>query len=298
VKRAITPLLLIFLIQCGITAAVYGPVSGLMGRPDVRPLASFDPGWVDALYIIDENDNEAVLVKTGGRWHLPELAGLPADTARIKGLLTAISSNEHGWAVARTAAARQRFQVANYHYRRRLTLIGQGEVLATIYLGTSPGFRKVHARNDNQDAIYSVALNTFDTPSANGAWLDRKLLQIRAPMQITADGYSLHRGGGNWRLGTGKVPDSRELDALLTALRTLQVERIAGADIQRDLSQMEAELILQVQSLAGESTLELFSMEEQHYIHSSEYKLFFRLSAYDYDRLTGIDALLLSGEAP
>ena len=54
--------------------------------------------------------------------------------------------------------------------------------------------------------------------------------------------------------------------------------------------------MLNVESLAGEATLELFHREDRHYIHSSEYPLFFTLGAWDYDRLTGIDFRLISGE--
>ena len=59
------------------------------------------------------------------------------------------------------------------------------------------------------------------------------------------------------------------------------------------LAEAEAKLVLKVQSLAGETTLEIFNIEGEPFIYSSEYRLFFRLSDYDYDRFTGIDARLL-----
>jgi hypothetical protein len=43
-------------------------------------------------------------------------------------------------------------------------------------------------------------------------------------------------------------------------------------------------------------TLELITLDGNHFIHSSEYPLFFELSAYDFDRLMGIDFRLVSGE--
>ena len=151
--------------------------------------------------------------------------------------------------------------------------------------------------NSDQQAIYSISFNTFDAPAVRGTWLEPKLLQIRAPVSITADSYSLNREGGNWLAATGRAPDERELQALLTALRTLQIDGVASNDRQRDLSEAEADLILQVRGLAGETTLELFTLEQEHFILSSEYELFFGLSAYDFDRLTNIDFRLISGEA-
>ena len=58
----------------------------------------------------------------------------------------------------------------------------------------------------------------------------------------------------------------------------------------------EADLLLQVESLSGELALGLFSQDGEYFISSSEFPFFFNLSAYDYDRLTGIDFQLISPE--
>ncbi len=296
-KHTLLPGLLILAIQCALVAVVYWPQAGGPTLAAGPALATFERDAVDEIYVGDEYDNETLLLKAGDRWLLPELEDMPADGAMVDKLLEAISNSTTDWPVASSIAARQRFQVANYYYQRRIRLLGQQQELATIFLGTSPGFRKVHVRNSDQDAIYSIAYNAFDAPGHSGAWLDRKLLQIRTPLQITADSYSLDWEDGRWRSGMGGKPDERELQALLSALRSLQVNGIADGDRQRDLAEAEAELVLAIESLAGRVTLELFNMGEQHYIHSSEYPLFFTLADYDYDRLLNIDFRLISGEA-
>ena len=293
-SRSITTGLLVLLIPCGIIAAVYWPQRGQVQLPAAQSLVSFKRAVIDEIHIGDEYDNETVLTKAGDHWLLQELENLPADPDKIDILLDSITRPDSGWPIAHSVTARQRFQVADYRYQRRLTLRGAGEQLATVYLGTSPGFRKVHARTAGRDAIYSIAFNVFDAPGVSGQWLEPRLLQVRAPVSITADSYSLHRAGGDWTSGTGQAPDERELQALLSALRSLQVDGVAAKDMQRDLSETEAELVLQVQSLAGEVTLELFTVANEHFIFSSEYPLFFKLSAYDFDRLTGIDFPLIS----
>ena len=70
---------------------------------------------------------------------------------------------------------------------------------------------------------------------------------------------------------------------------------MANAEQLSDLKGQEAELILQVESLAGTFSLELFQLESEHFIRSSTHAQLFRLSGYTYDQLTGIDAFLLSG---
>lgn len=295
-KRAITPLLLILLIQCILVAAVYWPrLTESEQATTANKLSRAQPGTINEIHIGDEYDNQAVLQRTGDIWILPEMQELPADSARIDELLRRLAEEDPGWPVANTIAARQRFQVADYLYQRQVKLFAGGELNDTIFLGTSPAFRKVHARSASQDAIFSLTLSNFDVPALDAAWLDRKLLQIRAPLRISADAYSVHREGEEWRAGTGAIPDERELQALLGTLRNLQVESVASEDVQRELSQAEAELVLQIESLAGNVTLELLSLEGTPYVFSSEFTLFFQLSAYDFDRLTGIDFILISG---
>lgn len=294
-KRNLTSLLLILLIQAGLIAAVYWPGNESEYAPPT-PLLPFALDRVDTIYVGDEFDNETMLSKIGDRWVLPELENLPADGAMVEKLLDAVATNEDSWPVAHSVAARQRFRVASYHYRRRVSLFEGKDTLGTFFLGSSPGFRKIYARNEDQDGIYNILFSAQDAPGHNGGWLDKKLLQTRTPMRINADAYSLQREGAGWLSGIGQMPDERELEALLSTLRNLQIDGLASGDAQRDLAEAEADRIFAVESLAGKVTLELFQHDGKHYIHSSEYPLFFTLSAYDYDRLASIDYRLISGD--
>ena len=296
-NHPVTTLLLVFLIQCGIVATVYWPQQDLVQVPLQQPLLPSGPGIIDEIRISDEYDNGTTLTKGGDHWFLPDLENLPADSDKVDKLLERFTEADNGWPIAQSVVARQRFQVADYRYQRSLDFLAEGEQLAVVYLGTSPGFRKVHARRKGQDAIYSIAFNVFDAPGVSGAWLEPRLLQIRTPLSITADSYSLNRDSGDWLSGAGLAPDARELEALLTALRSLQVDGVATEDVQRELSEAEADLVLQVRSLAGTTTLEFFTAAEEHFVSSSQYTFFFKLSAYDFDRLTGIDFRLISGES-
>lgn len=288
-------LLLILIIQCGLVVTVYWPDTE-HGITAAQPMTTVAGDRISEIYIGDEFDNETVLQKVGERWFLPELEGLPADAAMVERLIAATTAGDENWPVADSIAARQRFRVASYHYRRRIRLLEDQQVVDTLYLGKSPGFRKIYARNETRNAIYSILFSAHEAPGNSDAWLDRRLLQIRTPVRIAADGYSLGREGDNWRSEIGRAPDQRELEALLSALRSLQVEGLANEDEQRDLAASDADLVLVVQGLAGDVTLELFRQGERCFIHSSEYPLFFRLSAFDYDRLVSIDPGLILGE--
>lgn len=297
-RKGIYALTGLLMLQLVILLLVYRPASILPDAPTGEPLAPFPTDRIDEIHIGDSKDQEAQLQMQDGVWSLPDFEGLPADASKIQSLIDAISSDDIGWPVAETVAARQRFQVAAYYFRRRITFIGDGELLGTIYLGTSPGFRKVHARNDAQDAIYNLEFNAFDAPAVSEGWLDRKLLQIADPQAIEGAGFSLVKEQGIWRNAAGGQPEQRELDALLLALRSLQVEAVADEDDQRTLSEMTPALSLRITDAAGTCDLELYELDGGHAAYSSRHALFFALSAYDFDRLAGIDGRLLAAVAP
>ena len=297
-KQVIGVLSVTLLIQLGLIALVYWPTGHATGPGPGEGLHDFNPDQVDEIHIGDEQDNEVVLVHAGGRWLLPELEDLPADASKVRDLLHGLAPSTPGWPVAGTAVARQRFQVADYHYQRRIILIGEGQLLGTLYLGTSPGFRKVHARGDGRKSVYSIEFSTHDAPAEAGAWLDRTLLQVRVPVSISSDLYDLRREGETWVSGWGQEPDERELQVLIDALRHLQVQGLAGEDTQRDLASASPGLSLHVNSLSGEQSLELFALDGRYFAHSERYATFFSISAYDFDRLRGLDAERLMGGTP
>jgi hypothetical protein len=294
VKRWVTALFLVLLIQCGILAAVFWPQQPPQ-ESATQAFAAFPVNAIDEVRISDGFDNEAVLIRSGKQWLLPDMENLPADAARVDALLHDLTTQSGIWPIAQSSAARQRFQVADYYYQKRLTLLSSGQELGTLYLGTSPGFRKVHARNAQQDEIYSIAFDAVEIPAVNDGWLDTRLLQVRAPLRIDTDLYNLYFENGRWMSATGGTPDKAELNTLLSTLRDLQVVGVAGEDLQRDLSTAEADLVITVQSLAGEVTLEIVTRSGEHFIHSNEFPLFFTC-ATDCERLTGVDAGRIAGE--
>ena len=297
-KAPVSTLFILLLVQCAIAVILYWPDDMLPTMRDKKPLIAFNADLLDEIYISDRHNNQVILLRRGERWILPELEELPADDRMITDLIDALANQPHGRPVADTVPARQRFQVAAYHYQRRLTLIGEGQLLGTIYLGTSPGFRRVHARNDAGEAIYSVKFNNFDAPAAASSWLQRSLLQVSDPDHIKGPGFEISREGNNWRTPSGVAPDRRELDALLLALASQQIDGVAEEDDQRTLAETEPTLTLDVTTASGTERLEYFSLDDGRFVYSRAFPLFFSLSEYDYDRITGIDARVLAAIIP
>jgi hypothetical protein len=137
-----------------------------------RPLLAIDSGTVDRLVIAD-GDTEAVLVRQGDGWHLPALGDLPADSALVQAALDRVADTRIQWPVTTTGASHERFDVAADDYQRKVQLFSGDRLVGGFYLGTAPGFRRVHLRNLEGDEVYVVEMNVSDLPATGDAWLDQ-----------------------------------------------------------------------------------------------------------------------------
>jgi hypothetical protein len=301
VNRTLGVLLLILAIQCFITAVVYWPAHDTALAASGNPLTSLPGEAITDIRIMDSQGNETVMSKAGTAWQLPGLSGgLPANTEQVEHLLETLGRVQEGQPVASSVAARQRFEVASYSYRRRVTLMADGDRQDIIYLGTAPAFRRIHARNAAADSIYSINFNSFDSPAQDAAWLDPRLLQIPEPRTIRGPGFMLQQTSTDtWEASSGARPETRELEALLVSLANLQIEGIADAARQLTLSELEPALTLQIALADGSAhQRDFFALEEEHFVRDSRYDLFFVISAYDFDRLNSLDSTSLDGRPP
>lgn len=295
-NRTTALLLLVLAIQCLIAAIVFWPREPVANGGAGLALLPFDSTAVDTVNLLDAHGNKVVLRRSGDRWTILGETPLPADAQLVDTLLTALFRHRRGWPVAHTEQARRRLQVDPEYFQRRIDLTGNGQALASVYLGASPSFRRAHMRNAMQQNIYSIPLDTSSLPLTGGEWVDPRLLQVRVPLRIDADLYSVYYENDRWLAGSGLSAEKNEATALVNALKTLQVGAPASSSTAESLALTEADLILSVQSLGGDSTLALYTLGGRHFIKSSEYPWFFILRQGDYRRLTEIDIDLISGE--
>ncbi|HMA30641.1 MAG TPA: DUF4340 domain-containing protein [Casimicrobiaceae bacterium] len=150
----------------------------LSARAADKPLLSLGGTQIDHITIEGPDKAKVVLAKVASAWQLPEEGGFPADKTRTESLLETLEGLKEGLPVATTSDALARFKVADDRFERRVTLAGGGKTLATLYFGTSPSMREIHARRSGQGDVYSVAFATYEVPVKAGEWEDKTVLQI------------------------------------------------------------------------------------------------------------------------
>ena len=193
--KTIRLLTALFAAQVALAVGLTFTGHSLSAAQDNKPLLALTAGTVDHVTIDGPDKAHVVLTKVDGHWQLPDVGGFPADAARVKRLLDQIVALKPGEPVATTSSARTRFKVGEKTFERRVVLAAGDKALGTLYLGTSPAMRQVHARVNGQDDIYAVKLETYAVPVKAKAWEDHAILQI--PQHdiagIDVDGLQLRR---------------------------------------------------------------------------------------------------------
>jgi hypothetical protein len=157
-----------------------------------RPLFTLGGKSIDRITIEGPDKAKVVLAKAGDAWQLPDEGNFPADKARAGTLVRTLEGLKEGAPVATTSDALARFKVGADRYERRVTLAAGSKTLATLYFGTSPSMREIHARRSGQRDVYSVAFASYQVPAKADEWEDKAVLQLPKQDIASIDVAGLH----------------------------------------------------------------------------------------------------------
>jgi len=272
--------------QLVLTVILYWPRDTERGAPPSL-VTAFGAAEVAQLRI-DDGDETVTLRRDGDDgWRMED--GLPADGGKVEQLLDALTASDPGYAIARSDGAARRFEVADDSFERRVEL-STGDATAIVFLGTSPAFRKIHARAADSNAVHVLRFNSYDAPAAAAGWLDRGLLAMRNVSRIGDGDLDLRLDDGEWRRGgDGDVVDADAVDALVQGLASLRVTGLASDADREAAAAGEERARLSVTGDGGAVQIAVIASDERYFLRSSAHDALFPTSAYDAERL--LDAL-------
>ncbi len=240
------------------------------------------------------------LVKKDGAWTLPGYFDAPASASKVKVLLDRLAQVRRGFPIATTEDALKRFKVAADTYERHLVVSQGGKTLASVYLGSSPGLRKVDARTADDQAVYAVGLATYEMPDRASDWLDPDLLK-RDPDQLASvavnwpGGASLKLVRQNtkgdepmpaWKaegLAAGENLEPTRAEALVRAIAGVRVDGVFGTQAKPEWQQGRPELSLTLVTKDGKRTSwTLFKPKtgDSHVLKSSDRSWYLELKSW------------------
>lgn len=200
-----------------------------------EPLFAFDPDAVQRIALRNGNGGTVQVVRGEDGWSLPEHYGFPAAEGNVRRLLGTLEGLAPALPVATSREAAERFRVAEDSFERRIDLFdGEGERLARLYVGDSPGARRAYVRAAGAAAVYEAEADRAALGAEPADWTDPMALR-RKPEElkrIEAGDVTLVRDEeGEWRLQgleDGQSTDPKATRELVGRLAFLQYDRVLG----------------------------------------------------------------------
>jgi hypothetical protein len=186
-------------------------------------------------------------------------------------------------------------------------MLAQGDdTLATLYLGTSPGMRRIHARTDADDAVYAAEFGLYDAPVKSEDWENKSVLQVpraeieklslsdltlsRLPAAETGaaaeEGDKPESDQPGWTaetLAEGETLQQANVDALVDKLAGLNIAAVLGREEKPEYGLEAPALVLSVQRKGGEAIeyrLGKREAEKDYVLKASNRPEYFRLASY------------------
>mgnify|MGYP001030817561 CR=1 FL=1 len=263
-----------------------------------QTLLSLDMAQIDKITIQQEG-SAATLLKKGDNWLLPKLEQLPADKAKLHGLVGKLETLQTGWPIATTNSSHERFEVSKNKHQRHLQLYQGDQLKAELFIGTSPDFRKVHVRKAGQEAVYSAKLNTFDLPAEDDQWLDKNLLAAQNISGIQGPDYSLEKQQDKWQLSAdlqGEL-NQESVQKLLSAINNLRITELSDETTAEDPKPITTNL--RIKQGNKELSYTFRKQGKNFSLSRSDIPQYFGLTAFDYSNIAEVrlEKLLLKPEA-
>ncbi len=217
-----------------VIAAVLLLADAGLGQEDQSSFLSMDRVDIKRMNILDSEGNEVTLQRVADEWELslPAADGgdlvLPADQAKVSEVLNTLLEVRVPWPVGTTTDAQERFEVTEDAFQRKLSLSDADGEVVEVFLGTSPGYRRVHARASESDEVYSIDFSNYQLPATAGDWLDSSLLGALGEIERIErlGGWVLTRDDEGWVVD-GVAADQDAASQLADRLGSLRVTGLA-----------------------------------------------------------------------
>ena len=274
-------------VQFTLTAAVNLTSEDYEAFQAEEKVLSFDEKKVDGLRIEDGTDSVS-LKKQEGKWLLPESDDFPANQSSIERLLGNLATLKKGWPVTKTRSAVRRFKVDEKQFERKLVLLSGDEAQATLYVGTSPGFRKVYVRPANEDGVYAVKFNSWEAGAKADEWIDKDVLTLEESdlVRVEIPGVALQWEDGKpqvGELGEKEQTNEKESRSLLSKLTKLRIQSLLGTGAKPEYQKDESVLEVKITRKGGEILNYRFSKSKDasyYVLKRSDLDHYFKVAEY------------------
>ena len=192
------------ILQAGLVLWVNLPGDDTGAFEAAQPLLAVDVESMDTVTIEQQDKPPLRIARKDGGWVLAEKGDFPVLPEKFEKFADRLVNAGRSWPVGKTLVAARQFKVTPDRFERRVRFLRGNEVLGDVFLGSSPAFRKVHARLDGDEHTYSIDFNAFDAPVEADQWYDTEILKtaVEDIARIDLGAYALKAESAGFRVGS------------------------------------------------------------------------------------------------
>lgn len=299
-SKTIQFLTLALIVQCLILATVVFTKNQDVQQDKDGLLLTFDPTTIDSL-IIGDGTGELELKKQGEAWSLPAYDGLPVKAEKVSEVLDELANLHTGWPIASSESAATRFEVTMENAQKSLKLKSGDEIIDKLYLGTSPGFRKVHARTSGDKNIYAVEFSQHRVSTKGEDWFDKELLSYQSEINKLKVGTTeIAKTDAGWSVSglAQEQTDANKVSTWLKNLASLPVRKLINGNDKDKLLVLDPNLEIQVEGDGSAVAYKLWKKDEQYFIKRSDSERLFEIASYQAQKYFDLDVSSFKTEPP
>lgn len=304
--------------RIGILAALLGlqlalaASLGFLGRSSGafrsdEKVIDLDPATLDEISIEEQGQPALVMRQKGGTWVLPQRFDFPAASDKLDHLTEKLFGLTKSWPVGTTAVAAERFKVTDEDFERRITFSPRDGDRTVLLIGTSPGFKKVHARLADRPAIYAIDFSAYEASVKPQDWEDKDFLKLERDQiaRVEMPGISLIRDGDALTingLDEDEEVDSAEVSSLVSSLSKPAFLEVLGPEGKAEYRQDAPLLTYSIETKSGEVLDYTYSQPKDGddlVLKVSSHPEYFKTSRHSIESLQGLtrDGLVVEKKA-
>ena len=259
-------------------------------------LLGLKPEAFDAIVIEQKEKPGLTLKKDKNKWLLPSYFNVPVAKDKLEDFSKRLLGLKTGWPVASTDEAAERFQVNADKFERKIVFQNAGKPVKTLYLGTSPGFKKIHARMDGDKNIQIINFGEFEASVTPEDWIKADLTKIDSAQlsQIKGANFTLAKANKDWTLeglSANQSSNSVEIRSFVDKLVGMNYAAILGTEDKPEYHLAQPALTFTFKQQAEEIVHSYGKLDggEDYVLKASNQPYYFKINKVQFDAIKKVD---------
>ena len=292
-SRTVQVLAILLLVQIVIAIGLFSRGDDKGAFIGGEKLLGLDLSRVDEITLSEKEEESVVLNKQRENWVLSSFHDFPVSQDKLNEITDSLFTVTKGWPVATTKTAMKRFRVLEQDFERKLLFSKGGQLVKTLYLGSSPGFKQVHARVEGDNNTYLIDFSLFQASMKSADWQDKEVLKHNKDefVKLTTAEFTLERQTDSWivsGLQSNEETSQKDVEEYVSRIANLTFVNVLGKEDKPEYKQDNPEFSITAVLKSGKTLDYRFSAMgegEDYALKLSGLDYYFKLSKHSIDDL-------------